>query len=126
MAGQLTAGTVVTTTLSDGTNSTSATNPIRGSAKAWVNFNGGSATIYSAYNVSSVTRNAVGNYSMNFTTAFASTAICCTMSSNDNGSGAACLAIVLATGTTSFQILTINPASLGISDSAFVGASFFQ
>jgi hypothetical protein len=65
------AGTLVITTLSDGTDSTSATNPIRGSARAWVQFNGYTAVIASAYNVTSITKNSTGNYSVNFTTAFA-------------------------------------------------------
>jgi hypothetical protein len=67
------AGTLVITTLSDGTNSTSATNCIQGSAKAWVNFVGtsssGSATINSSYNVSSVTINGTGDFTINFTSA---------------------------------------------------------
>jgi hypothetical protein len=64
------AGTLTISTLSDGTNSTSSTNCIQGSAKAWVNFNGVTTTsIRAAYNVSSVTRNGTGNYTINFTTA---------------------------------------------------------
>lgn len=63
------AGTLVLTTLSDGTNSTSATNAIRGSAKAWCNYNGSSQTVINSFNVSSVTRNATGDYTYNFTTA---------------------------------------------------------
>ena len=65
------AGTLVLTTLSDGTNSTSATNAIQGSAKAWVNFNGtaGSVAIRSAYNVSSITQYTTGYYRVNFTNA---------------------------------------------------------
>jgi hypothetical protein len=60
--------TLTSTTLSDGTNSTSSTNAIQGSAKAWVNFNGvTTASVNSSYNVSSVTRNSVGNYTINFT-----------------------------------------------------------
>lgn len=67
-------GTLVITTLSDGTNSTSSTNPIRGSAKAWVNWNGiTTATINSSYNVSSVTRNGTGDYTISFSSNFAST-----------------------------------------------------
>jgi len=62
-------GTLVITTLSDGTNSTSATNPIQGSAKAWCSYNGSTQTIKSSFNVSSVTRNGSGNYTFNFTTA---------------------------------------------------------
>jgi hypothetical protein len=67
-------GTLVITTLSDGTNSTSATNPIQGSAKAWVNFNGtGTVAIRASYNVSSITDNGTGDYTVNFTNAFADT-----------------------------------------------------
>ncbi len=66
------AGTLVITTLSDGTNSTSATNCIQGSAKAWVNFNGtGTPAIRASYNVSSITDNGTGDYTINFTNAFA-------------------------------------------------------
>ena len=44
-----------------------------GVAKAWVNFNGvsGSVAIRASYNVSSITRNATGDYNVNFTNAFA-------------------------------------------------------
>lgn len=39
-------------------------------AKAWVNFNGtGTVAIRSAFNVSSITDNGVGNYTVNFATA---------------------------------------------------------
>ena len=67
MAGQLTIST-----LSDGVNSTSSTNCIQGSAKVWVNFVGSTGAISSSYNVSSLTRNGTGDYTINFTTALAS------------------------------------------------------
>jgi hypothetical protein len=61
---------VNTAIISDGTNSTSATNVIQGSAKAWVNFNGtGTVAIRASYNVSSITDNGTGDYTVNFTTA---------------------------------------------------------
>ena len=63
------AGTLTISTLSDGTNSTSSTNCIQGSAKAWVNYNAGSATILASYNVSSVTNNGSGVFTVNFTNA---------------------------------------------------------
>lgn len=63
------AGTLVLTTLSDGTNSTSATNAIRGSAKAWVNINGANGSIRDSYNVSSVTKTTTGTYIIYFTNA---------------------------------------------------------
>jgi hypothetical protein len=68
------AGTLVITTLSDGTNSTSSTNCIQGSAKAWACWNGASpASIRGSYNVSSITYSSAGTYVVNFTTAFADT-----------------------------------------------------
>jgi hypothetical protein len=73
------AGTLVITTLSDGTNSTSATNCIQGSAKAWVNFNGtGTVAIRASYNVSSITDNGTGDYTINFTTAMPNANYCVT------------------------------------------------
>lgn len=63
------AGTLVISTLSDGTNSTSSTNAIQGSAKAWVNFNGTTGAIRASYNVSSVTRTGTADYTVNFTAA---------------------------------------------------------
>ena len=65
------AGTLTISTLSDGTNSTSSTNCIQGSAKAWVNFGyvSSAMTTRASYNVSSVTRNATGTYTINFTNA---------------------------------------------------------
>lgn len=65
--------TLVAQTISNGTVSTSSANVIQGSAKAWVNFNavGGSAVIRASYNVSSVTVNSTGKFTVNFTNAFA-------------------------------------------------------
>jgi hypothetical protein len=54
----------------DGTESTEVTNVVNGSAKAWVNFNGtGTVAIRRGFNVSSITDNGTGNYTVNFTTA---------------------------------------------------------
>jgi hypothetical protein len=49
------------------------TNEQRQICKAWVNFNGTTSpgTIRSSYNVSSVTKNGTGDYTVNFTTAMA-------------------------------------------------------
>jgi hypothetical protein len=63
--------TLVAQTISNGTVSTSTANVING-AKAWVNFNGtGTVAIRSSYNVSSITDNGTGDYTINFTNAFA-------------------------------------------------------
>jgi len=47
---------------------------VQGSAKAWVNFNGtGTVAIRAAFNVTSITDNGTGDYTLNFTNAFADT-----------------------------------------------------
>lgn len=62
--------TLVAQTLSNGTVSTSTANCIQGSAKAWVNFDGtGTVAIRASYNVSSITDNGTGDYTINFTNA---------------------------------------------------------
>jgi hypothetical protein len=72
------AGTLTISTLSDGTNSTSSTNCIQGSNKAWCNWAGSTGTIRTSYNVSSVTRNGTGDWTVNFTNAFADANYCVT------------------------------------------------
>lgn len=64
------AGTLVLDTLQNGagTASTSADNVINGCAKAWVNYKGtATRAINGSYNVSSVTFNGTGDYTINFT-----------------------------------------------------------
>jgi hypothetical protein len=62
--------TLVAQTISNGTVSTSSANVIQGSAKAWVNYKGtATVSIRASYNVSSVTVNGTGDYTINFTNA---------------------------------------------------------
>jgi hypothetical protein len=71
--------TLRTNTLSNvaGTASTAIENAINGSAKAWVNFNGtGTVAIRAQYNVSSITDNGTGDYTVNFTTAMTDANYC--------------------------------------------------
>jgi hypothetical protein len=112
------AGTLTLSTLSDGTTSTSATNPIRGSARSWANFNGTTGTIRSSYNVSSVTINGTGNYSVNFTNAMPNTdyTVAGTTSLLATGNGANKIWLSLngsnATATTFVNVLTESYLSL--------------
>lgn len=124
-------GTLVVTTLSDGTNSTSATNCIQGSAKAWVNFNGTTSpgTIRASFNVSSVTRAATGDYVVNFTNAFSDANYATVSSSGRNGTGAGgYLSLVsqrLAQTTSAVQIYTIDTGGATL-DSPYVSVSVFR
>jgi len=65
MAGQLTIST-----LNDSSGVLATQNGMSGIAKAWVNFNGtGTVAIRASFNVSSITDNGTGDYTVNFTTA---------------------------------------------------------
>ena len=63
---------------------------VQGSAKAWVNFNGvpSSPSIYVSYNVSSVTKIAAGNYTVNFTNALVDSNYLVSGTANSSTSGA--------------------------------------
>ena len=66
MAGQL---TIDTLRASSGVLATQ--NGMTGIAKAWILYNGATSTINGSFNVGSVTKNATGDYTLNFTTAMA-------------------------------------------------------
>jgi hypothetical protein len=130
------AGTLTISTLSDGTNSTSATNCISGSAKAWVNFNGTNGSIRASYNVSSVTKNSAGLYTVNFTNALSDTnyAVFATVGIENNGTGTtagfACNGSAngnhyLNNTTTSTRIVTAY-STTGIGDYTSVYVSVFR
>ena len=67
------AGRVVVSTLNNDTGVLATQNGMTGIPKAWVNFEGSAATIRGSFNVSSITRNSTGYYTVNFTTAMANT-----------------------------------------------------
>jgi uncharacterized protein (AIM24 family) len=117
--------TLVAQTISNGTVSTSSANVIQGSAKAWVNFDGtGTVAIRASYNVSSITDNGTGDYTVNFTTAFADTNYAAVVTSNALASS-----VVGGTGTTSsttaLQVLSVRPG-VGYQDSTTMSVSVFR
>ena len=81
--------TIKATTLSTQSNATVPIDTVvNGTAKAWVNFNGtGTVAIRASFNVSSITDNGTGNYTVNFTTAMPD-ANYSTSLSGSNGTGA--------------------------------------
>jgi hypothetical protein len=126
------AGTLTISTLSDGTNSTSATNCIQGSAKAWVNFNGtGTVAIRGSYNVSSVTDNGTGQYTVNFTNAMPNTNYCCqnstssTWNSGFTGGGDRAFPMVRLMLTTSVQVEYCFDGG-GDGDPLYAGVAIFS
>ena len=68
------AGKVVVSTLNNDTGVLATQNGMTGIAKAWVNFNGtGTVAIRDSFNVSSITDNGTGDYTVNFTTVMPNT-----------------------------------------------------
>jgi hypothetical protein len=63
------AGTLTISTLNNDTGPLATQNGMTGIAKAWVNFNGSGGAIRASFNVSSITVNGTGDYTVNFTTA---------------------------------------------------------
>ena len=83
--------TLNTVNITNGTDSITVEGAVKGSAKAWVNFNGtGTVAIRASYNVSSITDNGVADYTVNFTTAMSDTNYCAVGQSGytSNGVGA--------------------------------------
>jgi len=62
------AGTLVANTINTDTGLFSTQNAYQGIAKAWLQYNGSAGTIYNSFNVTSVTKNGTGDYTVNFTT----------------------------------------------------------
>jgi hypothetical protein len=63
------AGKITVSTINDSSGVLATQNGMTGIAKAWLNYNGSTQTVRASYNVSSVTRNSAGLYTINFTTA---------------------------------------------------------
>ena len=116
------AGTLTLSTLSDGTNSTSSTNPILGSAKAWAQFNGTTNTINGAFNVGSITKNSTGSYTLNFTNALANVNYSM-VGSNGRSAGGIFYVGTLTTSTATVNIFTYNGTAV---DENVVCASVFS
>lgn len=103
--------TVKTNTLSNaaGSKSVPVDTVVSGTAKAWVNFNGtGTVAIRASFNVSSITDNGTGNYTVNLTTAMSDANYSASCTRGDSGTGAANSARSLtpvAYTTTSVQVV---------------------
>ena len=91
--------------------------------KAWVNFDGtGTPSIRAAYNVSSITDNGTGDYTVNFTTALADTNYCLV---GALGGGNAYILTIQSQLTSSASIYSWTAASVFI-DRSIVAVAIFR
>ena len=96
--------------------------------RAWVNFNGtGTVAIRASGNVSSITDNGVGNYTVNFTTAIQDTNYSAIGIAKEADSVVANgnLTMIAQNTTTSTRILTNTYNAIGL-DSAIISLSIFR
>jgi hypothetical protein len=130
MAGQLTIST-----LNNDTGVLATQNGMTGIAKAWVNFNGtGTVAIRGSFNVSSITDNGTGDYTVNFTTAMpnANYSKNATCAPSYGTSGMLCITDVAALTTesapttTSFRLNLLGTGGGTLYDSKYVSVSVFS
>jgi len=117
-----------------GGNSLTTAQIYNGAAKAWVNFNGtGTVAIRASFNVSSITDEAVGKFTINFTNAFSDTSYILSGSASfrdgtdDSNSFKVCHRRS-SSGTLSTSACAITTASSGdnFSDAVIACVAFFR
>jgi hypothetical protein len=130
------AGTVVTDTIKSGTSGPVTFQNTSGTAigtlcRAWVNFNGSTAAINASFNVTSITKNGTGDYTVNFTNAMPD--------ANYSGQGSAAKQAGNSAGTvfipydatasrtaSAYRFLTRNSASASSEDPVPVDVAIFR
>lgn len=103
-------------------------NGVTTNALAWVNFNGtGTVAIRSSYNVSSITDNGTGDYTVNFTTATTDANYAATIgyAPTLNGSGTAARVVyIYSNSTTACRVTSKDNAGSG-SDFELINVAIF-
>lgn len=77
-------------------------------ARAWVRFNGTTGTLIKSHNVSSVTRNGVGDYTIIFTTALPDANYCPVTGGQASGGGIGVVGVYQGTGSITTTSLRVN------------------
>ena len=118
--------TIIATTLSNGSVSVPTATVVNGSAKAWVNFNGtGTAAIRDSFNVSSLTDNGTGDYTLNFTTAMADANYAVAGSGDNSGNTETLLQSTAPKTTTQCRVIAARPG-VSVGDPIFVSVVIFR
>jgi hypothetical protein len=123
------AGRIVVSTLNDDTGILATQNGMTGIAKAWVNFNGtGTVAIRGAFNVSSITDNGTGDYTVNFTTVMPNTNYATNVTPQAtavNTGLMGCLRHSVAPTTSAVRV-SVNAVDAGFRDTEYVLVSVFS
>jgi hypothetical protein len=127
------AGTLTIDTLKASSGVLATQNGMTGIAKAWVYFAGSTGTITGSFNVSSVTRNSTGYYTVNFTTAMPNANYSAVASCSQGGSAPKYCNIFDAGGfnsavptTSSYGIGVINYNAAAYYDAPYICSTVFS
>jgi hypothetical protein len=99
--------------------------------RAWVNFNGtGTVAIREDGNVTSITDNGTGDYTINFTTTLPDANYCANLSVAETSGGAAAVSGIYATSaaptSSAIRVLCVGNASDSLADTAFYNVAIFR
>jgi hypothetical protein len=104
-------------------------NGLANGVKAWVNFNGtGTVAIRASFNVTSITDNGVGDYTVNFTTALADVNYCTVVTPMRVASNTGAQGFLLETTTPTAALVRVGTANQGgtLVDSTFVNVAIIR
>jgi hypothetical protein len=124
-------GTLKSTTSSPPTFQNTSGTEIGTLCRAWVNFNGtGTVAIRASFNVSSITDNGTGDYTVNFTTALADAnyTVCgaCNLNITGNTSRVFSAPAAAAPTTTAVRVATTLSSTSGAEDQQYVHVAIFR
>ena len=128
MAGTVTASVIKNDTTSPPAFQNSAGTEIGTLCRAWVNFNGSTASIRASFNVSSITRSSAGVYAVNFTNSLADANYSIVASGSNASSGGYFTYILDSTSVrtaSSFNLVTCNAAATAL-DSIYTSVAIFR
>ena len=138
MAGTLVIDTLKSSTANPPTVQNTSGTEVGQFCRAWVNFNGSTAGIRASFNVSSITRNGTGDYTVNFTNAMTDTNYAASINASIQWGGgwalgvgytqAAAISSNETPTTTKFRFSTpyVSGATQSVYDPVYVNASVFR
>jgi hypothetical protein len=121
------AGRLTISTLNNDTGVLAVANGMTGICKAWVNFNGtGTVAINGSFNVSSITDNGTGDYTVNFTTAMPNANYSAVYGSGEGTAGSGVRTSSSSGNTTTTTRVSIRNLSNSLVDAEVVCVSVFS
>jgi len=113
-----------------GGNSLTTAQIYNGAAKAWVNFNGtGTVAINAQFNVSSITDNGVGDYTVNFSTALTDANYSPKATASQAGTGNngfACTILDTSAPSTTATRFRTQQDNVGVTDPVYTNVAVFR